>query len=79
MQGQYAEVKRLIKERDLEASGLLTQLRMILNPYEDDLTKLELEKAKVTLQRLIQCVTDLNKLKEKKKRLELELFGETSG
>lgn len=74
LKGQLAECKSKYKNLDVEASGLVVFIRALLNPFEDDTTKLETEKALVSLNRLNEVVQELTKLK--KKITELEAYFE---
>ena len=74
LKGQLAECKSKYKNLDVEAAGLVVYIRSLLNPFEDDTTKLETEKALVSLNRLNEVVQELTKLK--KKITELEAYFE---
>ena len=74
LKGQLAECKSKYKNFDVEAAGLVVYIRSLLNPFEDDTTKLETEKALVSLNRLNEVVQELTKLK--KKITELEAYFE---
>ena len=65
LKGQLAEAKSKYKHLDTEAAGLVLLLRSLLNPYEDDTTKLDIEKASVQFQRLQEIVIELRNLKQK--------------
>jgi ubiquinone biosynthesis protein UbiJ len=73
--GYLADAKKRFREKDLEASGLLVAIRMALNPYEDDLTKIDIEKVVVMANRLRDCIDELKSLKTKIERLEAEIDG----
>ena len=45
LKGQLAEAKSKYKHLDTEAAGLILLIRSLLNPFEDDTTKLDIEKA----------------------------------
>jgi len=70
--GQLADLKKKFKTLDTEASGLLILIRSLLNPYEEDLTKLDTEKAKVSVDRLNQIVLEMKALKSKIEKMEEE-------
>ena len=70
--GQLADLKKKLKTLDTEASGLLILIRSLLNPYEEDLTKLDTEKAKVSVDRLNQIVLEMKALKSKIEKMEEE-------
>lgn len=70
LKGQLAEAKSKYRNLDVEAAGLILLIRSLLNPYEDDTTKQETEKALVSLNRLNEIVTELRRLKKKISNLE---------
>lgn len=70
LKGQLAEAKSKYRNLDIEAAGLILLIRSLLNPYEDDTTKQETEKALVSLSRLNEIVTELRRLKKKISNLE---------
>lgn len=70
LKGQLAEVKSKYKHLDTEAAGLILLIRSLLNPFEDDTTKIDVEKANVQFQRLQEIVLELRTLKEKIQKLE---------
>ncbi len=72
-QGQLAELKKKFRALDTEASGLVILIRSLLNPYEEDLTKLETEKALVSTNRLNSIVLELRTLKSKIEKMEENL------
>ncbi len=72
-QGQLADLKKKFKNLDTEASGLLILIRSLLNPYEEDLTKLDTEKALVSLDRFNKIVLELKTLKQKIGKMECDI------
>lgn len=70
LKGQLAETKSKYKHLDTEAAGLILLIRSLLNPFEDDTTKIDVEKANVQFQRLQEIVLELRTLKEKIQKLE---------
>ena len=70
LKGQLAEAKSKYRNLDIEASGLIILIRSLLNPFEDDTTKQETEKALVSLTWLNEIVTELRRLKKKISELE---------
>ena len=72
-QGQLADLKKKFKNLDTEASGLLILIRSLLNPYEEDLTKLDTEKVLVSVNRLNKVVLELKSLKQKIEKMEDEI------
>lgn len=74
LKGQLAEAKSKFKNLDVEASALVILIRSLLNPYEENTTKLDTQKALVSMQRLNNIVSELKTLDSKIKNLE-EYFG----
>jgi len=72
-QGQLAELKKKFKNLDTEASGLVILIRSLLNPYEENLIKLETEKALASVSRLNQIVLEMKSLKAKIEKMEDEI------
>ncbi|MDD3013447.1 MAG: hypothetical protein PHC34_07060 [Candidatus Gastranaerophilales bacterium] len=70
IKGQLAEAKKKFKELDTEASGLIILIRSFLNPYEEDITKLEVEKAGTAMTRLSWIINQMKILKDKIEKLE---------
>jgi len=74
LKGQLAEAKSKFKNLDVEAAALVILIRSLLNPYEENTTKLDTQKALVSMQRLNDIVEELKTLDSKIKKLE-EYFG----
>lgn len=72
-QGQLAELKKKFKNLDTEASGLIILIHSLLNPYEEDLTKLETEKAVASIARLNQITLEMKSIKIKIEKMEGEI------
>ncbi len=72
-QGQLADLKKKFKNLDTEASGLLILIRSLLNPYEEDLTMLDTEKALISLDRFNKIVQELKALKQKIEKMESDI------
>ena len=72
LKGMLAESKKRFRTLDAEASGLILIIRSLLNPYED-VTKIDTEKALVSMQRLNTIQTELKNLEVKIRNLEAEL------
>lgn len=70
IKGQLAEAKQQFKDLDIEASSLIVHIRNNLNPFEEDITKLNTECALTAMKRLDSINTKLKVLKEKIKKLE---------
>ena len=72
LKGMLAESKKSFRTLDTEASGLVILIRALLNPYEDIL-KLDVDKALVSLKRLNDVKAEMQSLETKIKKLEAEL------
>ena len=72
LKGMLAESKKRFRTLDTEASGLILIIRSLLNPYED-VTKIDTEKALVSMQRLNTIQKELKNLEVKIRNLEAEL------
>ena len=72
LKGMLAESKKRFRTLDTEASGLILIIRSLLNPYED-VSKIDTEKALVSMQRLNTIQTEIKNLEVKIKNLEAEL------
>ena len=68
LKGMLAESKKRFRTLDTEASGLILIIRSLLNPYED-VTKIDTEKALVSMQRLNTIQTELKNLEVKIRNL----------
>lgn len=73
IKGQLAESKKKFKSLDTEASGLIILIRSLLNPYEEDITKLEVDKAVQSMARLNSIVLEMQVLKTRIQRIEDDL------
>lgn len=70
LKGQLAEAKSKFKHLDTEAAALILLIRATLNPFEEDTTKLDIEKAVVSTNKLQEIVEELKSLKTKIQKLE---------
>jgi len=70
IKGQLAEARKKFKDLDTEASGLIILIRSLLNPYEEDICKLGIEKAFTATSRLNSIVEQMRILKIKIEQLE---------
>ncbi len=71
--GQLAELRKKFKSLDTEASGLIILIRSFLNPYEEDVTRLETDKAAQAMARLNSIVLEMQALKSKIQKMESDL------
>lgn len=72
LKGLLVESQKKYKTLDTEASGLIILIRSVLSPYQEDMTKLEIDKVKTYVDRLILIILDLKDLKSKIEKLEKE-------
>lgn len=70
IKGQLAEARKKFKELDTEASGLIILIRSLLNPYEENICKLEIEKTVTATSRLNSLIAQMRILKGKIEKLE---------
>ena len=70
LKGQLAEAKKQYKTLETEASGLIILVRSLLNPYEEDICRLDIDKAGASMVRLKWIVNEMGQLKQKIERLE---------
>lgn len=70
LKGQLAEARKKFKELDTESSGLIILIRSLLNPYEDDVCKLETEKVVTATARLNSLISQMRIIKSKIEKLE---------
>ena len=72
LKGMLAESKKTFRTLNTEGSGLVILIRSLLNPYED-VSKLDTEKALVSMKRLNEVQLSMKSLESKIKNLEAEL------
>lgn len=70
LKGQLAEAKSKYKRLDTETAALVLLIRAVLNPFEEDSTKIEIEKAIVSINKLQTIIEELKSLKIKIEKLE---------
>lgn len=73
LRAKLAEKKCLHKELDNKTSNLMISARNHLDPYEDDVTKLETELALQAVRELHETVQEMKKLKVCIEKLEKDL------
>lgn len=74
LKGQLSEAKSKYKRLDTEVAGLVILIRSLLNPFEEDTLKLEVEKASVAFNRLQEVFGEMQTLNTKIQKLE-DYFG----
>ncbi len=65
LKAKFAENKSKLKELDLKVSNLIIVIRNLIDPYEDDVTRLETENALQAVNDLYNTVEEMKELKEK--------------
>lgn len=70
LKGQLSEAKSKFKHLDTEAAGLIILIRSLLNPFEDNTLKLEIEKAAEAFNRLQVVIEEMKSLNVKIQKLE---------
>lgn len=70
VKGQLAVARKKLKTLETEASGLIILVRFLLNPYEEDICKLEIDKAGSSMQRLQKVVSEMKIQKARIEKLE---------
>jgi hypothetical protein len=73
LKNNLAERKQRLKNLDIKVSGLITLVRNYLNPYEDDVTQLESEKALNEMADLHNIIQEMKELKIKIHKMEKDL------
>ncbi|GAB4327315.1 MAG: hypothetical protein Kow0037_00770 [Calditrichia bacterium] len=75
LKGQLADLKKKYGNMDIEASGLIIQLRTLLNPYTEDVTELNAEQIRFSAKRLADIIRQMQALKPKINQLQEALGG----
>lgn len=70
-----AQKKSLYKNLDIEASNCIIAIQQNINPYEDDITLLDTEKALKACERLHKIKDEMIGLKPKIQKMEKDLNG----
>lgn len=73
IKGRMAEIKTGINDKRLVAAGLIMSIRQDLDPFEEDVTKLNIERAEASMDQLLTTWTELKELVAKEARLKAEL------
>lgn len=71
--GRIAELKSKITEKELEASGLIIQIRTFADPYENDMTRIKSGQIRTASNLLDECITTIKTLGSELERLERDL------
>ena len=75
LKGQLQDSKKQFNDLDLLAAGQIIAARGFINPYTEDVTLLETEKALVQVRALHETVETMRTLKTRIKKLEDALNG----
>jgi len=73
LKARIAEEKKRLSHLELTAQGLLTELRLILDPYADLLTEVDMEQAKAVFEELYSRWKEAREVKEKLVKMERDL------
>ena len=70
IKGQLADSRKKLRSLETEVSGYIILIRSLLNPYEDDVSKIESDKVSSVTNRLNELIPRIRSLKEKIRKLE---------
>jgi len=73
LKARIAEEKKRLSHLELTAQGLLAELRLILDPYADLLTEVDMEQARAVFEELYSRWKEAREVKEKLSRMERDL------
>lgn len=73
LKGRISELKRTITHKELEASGLIIQIRTLADPYENDMTRIRSGSIKAASDSLDECVEEIRAHRQELERLEGDL------
>lgn len=71
--GRIAELKSKIAEKELEASGLIIQIRNFADPYESNMSCIKSGQIRTAANLLDECITTIKTLRSELERLEDDL------
>lgn len=71
--GRIAELKSKIAEKELEASGLIIQIRTFADPYENDMSHIKSGQIRTAANLLDESITTIKTLRSELERLEDDL------
>lgn len=75
LKGKLANYKTEARNLELEASGLISMLRISLNPYEEDVSRLKVEEILNHATRLHEVIQRLRQVQTKIQQIEEDLHG----
>jgi hypothetical protein len=70
MKGQLAEKKHRYGDLDVEAKGIISLIRLNLNPFEEDVTRLSVSEAAVLMGKLQEIQKEMLGLKQVIEKME---------
>lgn len=73
MKGRIAELRSKIAEKELEASGLIIQIRTFADPYENDMSCIKSGQIRTASNLLDESITTIKTLRSELERLEGDL------
>lgn len=73
LKGRIAELRQTLQQKELEASGLIIQIRSLADPYESDMTHIKSDQLSVSSRLLHECVGQIKTITQQLKRLEADL------
>jgi|GEM_PF-2460616 len=73
LKARIAEEKKRLSHLELTAQGLLTELRLILDPYADLLSEVDMEQARAVFEELYYRWKEAREVREKLSRMERDL------
>lgn len=73
MKGMLYDAERQARRLDSQCKGGVMLIRQLLNPYEDDVTKLDIEAAKTAMDELSRNVAELKAINARIRRLKEDL------
>lgn len=75
LKGHLADTIKLISSKKIEAKGFVVLIRDAINPWETDVTKLKIDDAMISVQRLKELIDELKELESSAKEIEESLHG----
>lgn len=73
LKGRISELKSKISEKELEASGLIIQIRTFADPYENDMTHIKSAQIRTAAKLLDESINTIKTLRSELDRLEGDL------
>jgi hypothetical protein len=73
--GLLVELKRKAREKESQAAAIIISMRMMLNPHETDITKLNVEEIENAGDLLRKLVEEIREMKAQMEKLETSING----